>query len=360
MKHKPIHILAFNVLAFLVFTTGCEWGQRPVQFDPEAVPFERLSDYHFFRGDLAQLQPNERVLPYDLNTSLFSDYAEKKRFIWMPEDVTGTYNETTVFDLPAGTVLIKNFYYPEDFREEASPRRILETRLLTHSPEGWTGLPYVWNDDQSEAYLRRAGDEKQVEFINSRGESVQVHYLIPNVNQCRACHAQDGKILPIGTAARHLNRDFDYEDGRQNQLVRWQQAGYLGDVPDPADAPRLADARDPDSGTIDMRARAYLDINCGHCHNPAGAAKASGLFLYSDVDHPTALGIHKPPVAAGRGTGGKSFSIVPAHPDDSILLYRMITTDPGIRMPELGRTLVDEEAVELIREWIAGMDFEGK
>jgi len=344
------------ILAILTAACGSDTGEKPVQFDPDKPPLDRLSDYHFFRGDLQELQPNDRVLPFDVNTALFSDYAEKQRFVWMPAGKSGTYHDSTAFDLPVGTVLIKNFYFPENFRDKTGPRRLIETRLLVHASEGWQGLPYIWNEEQTEAYLRTGGGEKSVGFINTRGEPVHLNYLIPNANQCRSCHLQDDRIVPIGTAARHLNKIYPYEEGTQNQLERWHQEGYLKDLPDPEAAPRLSDAHDPSSGTIEMRARAYLDINCSHCHNPSGPARTSGLFLRYDVTRPTALGIMKPPVAAGRGSGGRFYSIVPGNPDGSILLSRVESTEPGIMMPELGRTVVDEEAVQLIREWIKGME----
>lgn len=344
------------LVACFMLLSGCDFSDKPVRFHHQEEPFAWLSEYRFFTGRMAVLTPNERVVPYDLNTQLFSDYTKKQRFIWMPEGVSGTYDETEVFELPVGTVLIKNFYYPDDFRDPSSPRTILETRLLVHGEDGWRGLPYIWNDDQTDAMLSLAGGDRHISFIHDSGETLQTRYLIPNVNQCQSCHLKDGKMVPIGTAVRHLNKDYPYEDGTQNQLIRWQQSGYLQGVPDPKEAPRLSDAGDPGSGTVDMRARAYLDINCAHCHSPGGPARTSGLFLRSDVENPTAIGIWKPPVAAGRGSGGKSFSVVPGNPEDSILLYRMVSTEPGIMMPEIGRTLVHSEAVELIREWINGMD----
>ncbi|TVP98627.1 MAG: hypothetical protein EA359_18015 [Balneolaceae bacterium] len=353
MKNPIVAI--FLIMPVLAVAFGCDITDKPVKFTPDSEPFAKLSDYRFFKGNISDLKPNNRVLPYDLNTSLFTDYAWKKRFIWMPEGVTGVYNDTDAFDLPVGTVLIKNFYYPDDFGNPDGPRRILETRLLVHTNNGWRGLPYIWNEEQSEAFLSLAGGDTQVQFTRENSELLQTRYLIPNANQCRSCHLEDGKMVPIGPAARHLNKDFLYNDGLQNQLIRWEQEGYLTGIPNPADAPMLPDARDKDSAPIDIRARAYLDINCAHCHNPSGPGRTSGLYLRADVDNPTAIGIMKPPVAAGRGSGGKSFSIVPGHPDDSILLYRMESAEPGIMMPEIGRTIVDREAVELIREWIEGM-----
>jgi len=104
---------------------------------------------------------------------------------------------------------------------------------------------------------------------------------------------------------------------------------------------------------LDARARAYLDINCGHCHNAKGAANTTGLTLEASAPEDRHLGICKPPVAAGRGTGDHLFDIVPGQPDDSIIAYRMASADPGEMMPELGRSTVHREGVALIKAWIA-------
>jgi hypothetical protein len=114
------------------------------------------------------------------------------------------------------------------------------------------------------------------------------------------------------------------------------------------------------SAPLAERARAYLDVNCAHCHNPAGPAHASGLDLRWSQTDPALWGVMKRPVAAGRGSAGFEFAIEPGHPERSILLHRMASTDPGVMMPELGRQLVDERAVALMRDWIAGMDGEGR
>ena len=112
---------------------------------------------------------------------------------------------------------------------------------------------------------------------------------------------------------------------------------------------------DPHSGTLDQRARAWLEINCAHCHNPIGPARNSGLDLRVAQIEPRKFGIYKTAVAAGRGSGGFDFDIVPGHPDDSIIMFRLKSTDAGIMMPELGKRMIHTEGVELVREWIAAM-----
>jgi mono/diheme cytochrome c family protein len=111
---------------------------------------------------------------------------------------------------------------------------------------------------------------------------------------------------------------------------------------------RFDDANEP----LDARARAYLDINCGHCHSAKGPADTSGLWLDAATRDPIRLGECKPPVAAGQGTGDHIFDVVPGRPDESILVYRMSSLDPGAMMPEVGRTTVHAEGVALVRDWI--------
>ncbi len=127
----------------------------------------------------------------------------------------------------------------------------------------------------------------------------------------------------------------------------------LSGPPAAGEAPRVPDWRDA-AAPVEARARAWLDVNCAHCHRREGPASNSGLFLTYGEAEPVALGIHKRPVAAGKGTGGREFDIKPGDPDGSILLYRTESTEPGVMMPELGRHLADPEAVALLREWIVG------
>jgi len=106
---------------------------------------------------------------------------------------------------------------------------------------------------------------------------------------------------------------------------------------------------------LNLRARSYLDVNCGHCHQPGGSGDTSGLFLHFAETDDRILGLCKPPVAAGRGTGGHRFSIVPGQPEASILSYRVSSNEVGVLMPEVGRSLTHEAGVKLIDEWIRQM-----
>lgn len=316
-------------------------------------PAPTLAAYGLF-ADAGARHPNAGVTPYALNTPLFSDYALKQRYVFLPPGTKATYRARGVLDLPVGAVLIKTFAYPADFRRPDEKVRFIETRLLIHRKTGWTALAYVWNEDQTEAVLKRAGKRLDVDFIDAHGQPRHVDYAVPNANQCKECHSIGDEFSPIGPKARNLNGDYPYPEGTENQLAHWTRTGMLAGAPAPAAAPRTAvwnDAAEP----LEARARAYLDGNCGHCHNPQGAASNSGLFLNLEETRAPAYGVGKRPVAAGKGSGGLFFDIAPGDPDGSIIVHRMASTEPGVMMPELGRSTVHEEGLALVRAYIASL-----
>jgi uncharacterized repeat protein (TIGR03806 family) len=319
---------------------------------------------------------NEGVVPYDLNTPLFSDYAHKLRTVWMPKGKSASYAAQSSFAFPVGTIISKTFYYPlpgdgkwdgksvartvgtDDLEEETldlSKVRLIETRLLVRREAGWEAMPYVWNEAQTDATLKRAGDLISLELVDSEGGREAAHYQVPDQNQCASCHATDNKtraLHPIGPKARHLNRDFAYAAGSENQIAHLARVGYLTGAPDPAQAPRNANWRDAAHAKLEDRARAYLDVNCGHCHSQTGPAITSGMWLDAAITDRLKLGFCKQPVAAGKGTGNRLYDIAPGQADASVLVFRMDSDDPSVMMPELGRSVVHREGVELIREWI--------
>lgn len=355
MKRTKLYFLAIPFL-FTICLVSCNFLKSKVALDIAAKPFEKLSEYHFFVGTMNELKANTRVLPYDLITPLFSDYAFKARFVYLPEGKSAEYDTSKVLDLPVGSCLIKNFYYPDDFRNPAGKRRILETRLLVHREKVWEALDYIWNDEQTEAVLENAGDIKKVSWTHYDGSKKEIDYIIPNKNQCKGCHWNNGvAIVPIGPKVRNLNRDFEYAEGKENQLAHWTKAGYLKNAPSPNDAPRIADWKDSVHYSVNERSRAYLEMNCGHCHNPNGPAYTSGLYLNLENSNLENLGFCKTPVAAGKATGNLFYDIVPSEPEKSIMLFRMKSDDPGIRMPEVGRSQLHTEGVNLMEQWIREM-----
>ncbi len=306
---------------------------------------ENLSDYGFFKGTLKEQIPADGVVLYTLNSPLFSDYASKLRFIKLPAGQSVSYNPDSVLQFPVGTAIVKTFYYPVDERNPKKGRRLMETRVLLHEAKGWVALPYIWNKEQTDAVLEVAGGSDQVAWIDAAGKKQSFVYQVPNMNQCKGCHERSGEMTPIGPSVRQLN------DGQQ--LQHWETAGILKGLPKDH-IPALVNYADANA-SLDDRVKAYLDINCAHCHNATGPARSSGLYLDWNSKDRTAYGFLKPPVAAGRGSGNLSYDIVPGKPDQSILHYRMASRDPGVMMPELGRQLTHHEGVELVRAWISSL-----
>ena len=299
----------------------------------EAFP-ARLSDFGFFPRPTRQT-PNRRVYPYRLNTPLWSDGAEKLRFIYLPRGTRLEADGEGLLKFPLGAAIIKTFAFGR-----GAERRMIETRVLLHRAEGWVALPYRWNAEQTDATLALAGG--RVDLTTPAGEAIS--YAIPNKNQCKTCHSKDGRVIPIGPKARNLSAEW---------LGLMVRRGALDGVPQGADS--LPEWRTRATGPAAPLARAYLDVNCAHCHQPSGGASNSGLDLRWEQDDPHAIGILKRPVAAGRGAGGYQFSVLPGKPDQSILLYRMDSAEPGIAMPELGKASVDHDGVAVVRRWISEM-----
>jgi uncharacterized repeat protein (TIGR03806 family) len=302
--------------------------------------------------------PHEGVTPYDVNTPLFSDYAVKYRTVWLPPGTSVTYVADGRFEFPVGTVITKSFGFPDDLRTAGAPVHWKETRVLVHAASGWTGTSYTWDDAQKVATVTAGGEILNFTFTDATGVSRTPNYLVPSQAECKKCHANDGSMITLGPGAAQLNRDYAYaaaSGGMENQLAHWAKAGLLTGAPDPSQAPKLAVWDDPTTGDLPTRARAYLQANCDYCHNGNGEARTTGLNLGLAETEPYALGICKPPVAAGKAAANEQYDIVPGQPDMSILLYRMQSTAPSIMMPELGRSLEHAEAATLIGQWIASL-----
>lgn len=365
LKSKPATaslLIGMWLLSALILTACMKSSDDACMFNietpciPAEEPHKQLSDYKLFKGDLSDLEPVEGLLPFDLNTPLFSDYAQKLRMIYIPPGLSATYRESEVLSFPVGSVLVKSFFYENDERNPSSGRRFVETRLLMRQQHGWIAETYVWNEQQTDATLLGTGKSEEVAWIDESGIQQRANYLIPSKNDCKSCHSQNGALIPLGPKARNLNKTYPYVNGEENQLMHWELTGILKDKPLDSDIPVASVWNNATTGTLNERARIYLDVNCGNCHNNTGAAKSSGLFLNLEEQRELNLGIFKRPVAPGQGSGNLRYDIVPGYPDSSIVIFRMNATEPQIRMPELGRTLVHEEGVALIREWIENLE----
>jgi uncharacterized repeat protein (TIGR03806 family) len=323
----------------------------PVVADLAAVPYATLSEYKLFEGDMKNLSPAKKVLPYDLNSSLFTDYAKKKRFVWMPEGTKATYNtDGSVLDFPTGTLLIKNFYY--DGQQMQGAARIMETRMMIKKSDGWIFANYIWNDDQTEAVLNTNGANIDIAW-NENGVAMNTTYAIPSESACAKCHTLNSKKTTIGPKPQNLNKLFAYASGSKNQLSKWIEEGYLDTAPSAiVSTVDWADASQP----ADLRARSYFDINCAHCHNPNSSYMLIPLkFAFAETANPANMGMCVAPVDPMPGQNFR-YVISRQNAEGSLLYFKMSSNDPDHRMPILGRTVVHAEAVSFMEEWINNME----
>ena len=323
----------------------------PVNVDMAAMPYAKLSDYHFFKGTMKALVPNDRVLPYDVITPLFSDYAHKKRFVWMPEGVKATYvAEGKEFSYPNGAVIIKNFYYDHVLPENTT--KIIETRIMYRKDDVWHFADYVWNEDQTEATFDLAGKNVPLTWIDDNGVERSTTYQIPAESECFTCHKYFNVAAPIGTKARTMNKDYAYSDGIKNQLDKWIEVGYLEDNL-PASINTVIDWKDT-SQPIEMRVRSYVDMNCAHCHRDGGHCDYRPLRMaFEETTNEANLGVCVTPQE--QFSPILSHIIARGNVQRSMLYYRLNTTVEQYRMPLIGRTMIHTEAVEMFNEYISGL-----
>jgi uncharacterized repeat protein (TIGR03806 family) len=353
MKHFRgflVGTILFAIVAFIAMlaaTFAAPSGPRASVILADE-PAEELSDYGFFL-DAGAREPAPGVVRYDLINALFSDHAVKHRLVYVPRGEAVAYSADKAFEFPVGSVLIKTFAFAPDMREPATDERYIETRLLIRKPDGWVAYPYIWNAEETEATYAPVGGRVPIETMAADGEKMSINYGVPNRNQCKECHQSGDALIPLGPKARNLNH---IGPGGVNQIADWSARGMLSGAPPASPAvPPAADA----SASLSDRARSWLDVNCAHCHKADGSASNSGLFLDWTETDPAGWGVHKRPTAAGRGSGRFMFVIEPGKPDESIMVYRMASTEPGVMMPELGRTVVDPQGLALVREWIASL-----
>ncbi|MBC7607522.1 MAG: hypothetical protein H7199_11290 [Burkholderiales bacterium] len=336
--------------------TGKDGGvtTAPVKFDMAQVPLPKLSDYHFFIGLLRNQKPGYLVLPYEPASSLFSDYAHKKRFVWMPKGTHASYNgDDNVLNFPVGAVLIKTFYY--DNVQPSNTTKIIETRLLIRKNDGWKLYDYVWNESQTEAYLDTEGNGIFIPVTWTENNITKsTTYKIPSQTECTTCHKinpnQTGEIsIPIGPKPQNLNTVYNYGNVYKNQLQRWKSVGYIdSSLPATSSIYSTVDWKDTNK-SLALRARSYIDINCAHCHRDGGHCDyVAQRFNFSNTDM-NLFGVCLVPLFTIEDN---PYIINAGNSEHSELIYRLNSTEGAVMMPIIGRTLIHEEGVQLIRDWI--------
>ncbi len=358
----------FLLLILTVFTASCGNDDdnyqnlpeepTPVSVDLTLVPYPKLSDYHFFKDDIKNQDLSDEVLLYEPASSLFTDYAHKLRFVWMPEGTQATYaGDENAFNFPTGSVLGKTFYY--DHTGTDGQPRIMETRLLINKSDGWKAYVYVWNDEQTDALLETTNNGVSIPVtFTENGVQRSIDYKVPSQGDCLVCHKinpnqQSGgeRTIPIGPKPQNLNTNLIYNGVAQNQIAKWQSRGFLGnDIPN--NIVSTVDWKDA-SKSLEARAKSYLDINCAHCHRTGGHCDYVAVrFNFSNTDM-TSYGLCMTPLFQVQDA---PFVINAGNADHSEIVRRINTNEQALMMPIIGRTIVHEEGVELVKAWINSME----
>ncbi len=322
----------------------------PVVLNLESVPYAQLSDYHFFQGNLKDQNPSYGVIPYKPASELFTDYAEKSRFIWLPKGTKATYvNDIQNLNLPIGSALIKNFYYNNV--QPANVTKIIETRVMIRKSSGWIFAEYVWNDEQTDALLQSTGSSIPISWKDNDNVIQTIDYQIPTPNQCMTCHSNNETAIPIGIKPQNLNCNYTYAEGSQNQLQKLIDFGYLENNL-PVAINSIVDYKDT-SKSLDLRVRSYFDINCAHCHSDGGSASYFPLLrlAFSETEDPEKMGVC---VAASSQIPGlpRGKIVNPGNSAESYLYFSMNTNLTFNRMPRIGRTIIHKEGIQLVEQWI--------
>jgi len=368
--NKKILFILLSSISLLIISCNNETEEEynsiptsPVKVDLTQVPFPKLSDYHFFEGEMKNQIPSLNVLPYAPASSLFTDYAHKKRFVWMPIGLKATYNgDSKILELPVGAALIKTFYY--DKIQPNNTTRIIETRIMIRKQTGWIFADYVWNDAQTEAYLDLNGSFVNISWKDENNIIKTTDYRIPSEVQCIICHKNTENVngnlqtihIPIGIKPQNLNLNYNYGTSTQNQLTKWIEQGYLeNNFTFPTENNSTIDYNDT-SKSLEKRVRSYLDINCAHCHQNGKHCDYRPMrFAFNETGATnglTNMGVCVDTQDMQNFAPSLGKIITPGNINRSMLYYRLNTTNEAFRMPLHGRTVVHEEAISLIGQWI--------
>ena len=380
-EHKELIDTQFRIIEFAqtddgeVYFADFVSGNiyRPVPAPPpdsEAPRFPTLLSETGLFTSTETMTPAAGLIPYDVNSPLWSDGALKERYLALPGDSKIKYNTLTYpqpapgappgWQFPDGAVAVKTFALEMEVGNPDSVRR-LETRLLVHEKipgtdeygeELWHGYTYVWNDEQTDASLAEAKGldrEYVIKDASAPGGERKQTWRFPSRAECTLCHTMPAKYV-LGINTRQLNRDHDYDGVVANQLATFDNLGLFEEpLPaKPADLPRNYDPSNT-GVPVQKRARSYLDANCAHCHRKWGGGNAEFQLV---TDLPVdGLGIVNVGLQHGNFEMENPHVLTPGAPDRSMMLHRMEILGLG-RMPHIASGMVDQHGVELIREWI--------
>tara|TARA_R110000765_G_scaffold168384_3_gene273415 strand:+ start:34223 stop:38899 length:4677 start_codon:yes stop_codon:yes gene_type:complete len=310
--------------------------------------------------DLQNMDPSQGLIPYKLIESFWSDGAEKKRWMAIPNN--GTYNtegeqisfsENGDWQFPVGAVLVKHFELPIDINDPSKTKK-LETRFSVKASDGsFYFVTYKWNEQETEAFLLETGIEEDIPIKQANGSTAFQTWKYPSTQDCISCHnpATGGSL---GPRTRYLNANFTYEKTgiNANQLITLSHLGILNEIIDDPKTQQYQTykALTDVNASLDERARSYLDLNCAYCHRPGATGQRAqfDLQLFNNLNQTNLL---KAGTNTPIGIEGEKI-LVPKDASKSILFHRMNTIDQTIMMPPIAKNKVDVLGVELIEAWI--------
>lgn len=364
MSKKHFFLFVFCFIALF----SCKEEEPPSEPRPEhptsneavnivldSLPYTYLSDYNFFVGEsMADLVPNSELLLYEPITQLFTDYAKKSRYVWMPEGTSANYvSDFESLNFPNGSVLIKNFFY-----ENVLPnyeRKVMETRLLFKRNGVWEFADYIWNETQDSAQYSLDGLVQPIDVVLENGQTISIDYRIPAVAECNTCHKISEVSAPIGPKPQNLNADLEYQDGLMNQLMKWTEKGFL-EPTYPSEIETVVDWEN-DTAPLRDRVRAYLDANCSHCHKASAHCSYRNIrYDFESTITDENMGICVPFDEPLPGQPPMEYIIAAGSPSKSMLIYRMLSEDENVQMPLIGKSVVHEEGIQLLANFINSLE----
>lgn len=300
--------------------------------------------------DLATLEPHPGLIPYTVNSPLWSDAAHKTRWMGIPTNTFVTFAPTGNWTFPGGSVFVKHFELSVNDTNPALRQR-LETRLLVRDTNGLVyGASYKWRPDYSDADLVNTLTNENIFITTPSGIRTQV-WSYPGRQDCLTCHTiPSGGVLGVNT--RQLNGDFNYSETgvTDNQIRALNHISLFtaplneATIPDHSKVVPVNDA----NASLELRVRSYLDANCAHCHRPNGGVNA---LFDARFDTPlTNAGIVGGPALNHLGITGAKI-VVPTNLAASVL-YQRDNSLGAIRMPPLAKNQIDDEAMAVIAAWI--------
>jgi uncharacterized repeat protein (TIGR03806 family) len=294
---------------------------------PKTIVFQdSLSAYQIFAGAPSNLAPAAGFELLELSSILFTDYAHKQRLVKIPAGTQMTQSSDGSIDFPNGTILTKTFFYYNDERDTSLGKRIVETRLEIKENNTWNIATYIWNQNQTEATLALNGSDMPITWIDKNGITRSTQYHVPTENECMTCHQSDNTMAPLGPTLLHLNRTVQRNGSTLNQITHLQNLGLLNQfVLQPIG--QMVDYKDI-SAALNDRGRAYLAMNCAHCHNPTGwegATERQFDFRYEIPLSETGILYEKDKIKRALQDG---------------------------EMPFIGTTLADDEGINLIVDYL--------